>query len=593
MLPLFTYPLAFLGLLAIPWLVIIYWLRNRFRRYPVSSLMLWLDPRVPREGGLKIQRLQTPLLFFLEVLAVLFLTMAASDPKVQTSFGTRPLIVVLDDSYSMQAGAAQSPRMRGLKAVEEELRSHTHYSIRFLLAGERPQALGEVVHSVGEALEQLKNWSCRAPSACLEETLSLASELGGERGQLLVVTDHAPPREGPGAIPEKGRIQWWSFGMSRPNLAIVNAARTERDGAERCLLEVVNLAEEPQTANLVVEAGDPPVEIQRSPVRLGPKQLHREVLQLKEGTLVVRARLDPDELDIDNQVSLLPVPSKRVRVDIAIADARMKALVEKAVGSIRGVVRTAVRPGILFTDQDSAVSPDATIWRVHLLVEKDAAAYTGPFVIDKAHPLTEGLSLQGVVWGAGKTSELLGSPILMAGGIPLLTDMESLSGRHDLRLRLRPDLSTLQDSPGWPVLIANLVQWRATLMPGLSRANIRLGEETTLMLSRDQESVRLIGPDQKQRVIPVQGKHVVVRPDEVGVYEIQSEEEPHRFAANALSREESDLTGCETGHWGDWLDETSLRLEYQSIGWIFILLLLVVLTLHLYFVSHRARRAAP
>ena len=44
MIPLFTTPLALWGLLAIPALLAIYWLRNRFRRHPVSSLMLWLDP---------------------------------------------------------------------------------------------------------------------------------------------------------------------------------------------------------------------------------------------------------------------------------------------------------------------------------------------------------------------------------------------------------------------------------------------------------------------------------------------------------------------------------------------------------------------
>jgi len=39
--PWLAYPLAMLGLAAVPALAAIYFLRSRFRRRPVSSLMLW------------------------------------------------------------------------------------------------------------------------------------------------------------------------------------------------------------------------------------------------------------------------------------------------------------------------------------------------------------------------------------------------------------------------------------------------------------------------------------------------------------------------------------------------------------------------
>jgi hypothetical protein len=56
-------------------------------------------------------------------------------------------------------------------------------------------------------------------------------------------------------------------------------------------------------------------------------------------------------------------------------------------------------------------------------------------------------------------------------------------------------------------------------------------------------------------------------------------------AVNALSRDESDLHECASGRWGDWLDETSLRLEYQSVSWALLLLALGVVSLHLFLVS--------
>jgi hypothetical protein len=582
MLPLFTYPPAFWGLLAVPALVAIYWLRNRYRRHPVSSLMLWEDPRRPREGGTRVHRLQTPLLFLLELLAILLLVLAAAEPQVRTRQGARPLVVVLDDSFSMLAGGADSARARGARAVGDELRRNPPFSVRFLLAGDRPQALGEPVKTAGEAVALLEGWQCRAASSALPEAMNLAAELGGDRGLTLVVTDHEPP---PGAVPDKGRVQWWALGSPRPNLAFVAAARTARDGAERCLLEVANLSDEPQSTTLEVEMGNPAGAIQRSTLQLAARQTHRVILQLKEDAPALRARLGADALAIDNEVTLLPAVQKTVRVDIRVADKALRPLVGKAVRAVRGALVTATRPDLVFTDREEADAAGADTWVVHLLAEKEAGAYTGPFVTDKTHPLTEGLGLQGVIWGAGKTPDLPGAPVIMAGNIPLLTDTEGPGGRHDLRLRLRPDLSTVQDSPNWPALVWNLIQWRGAQAPGLSRSNVRLGEEAVLTLATPREAVRLVGPDRTERPLPVQGKRVVARAEEVGVYEFRADSESHAFAANALARDESDLTGCGSGRWGDWLDDTTLGLDYQGVAWAVLLVLLAVVGIHLILVA--------
>ena len=582
--PVFVYPLAFFGLLALPALAAIYWLRNRHRRRPVSSLMLWLDPRETRDGGTRIRRLQTPLLFFLELAALLLLVLAAAGPFVHTSGGARPLVVVLDDSFSMLAGGNDCARSRAIKAIEEAS-DDGHRSVRLVLAGERPTLLGEPARSPVELREQLRHWRCQATSACLEEALALASELGGELALLLVVTDQKPPRDF-----GKGRVEWRAFGETRSNVAFVNAARSSRDGVERCLLEVANLSSEPRTTTLLITdaAGH---EMQRSQLTLEPRASHRTIFQLKAGSPALQARLDDDELAIDNRVNLLPAVSKEVRLDIRMGRS-LRPLVEKAVQATRGAVLRATNPDLIITDGPE-LPEEPGAWVLQLLSEKDAEAFVGPFVLDRAHPLTEGLSLQGVIWGAGNKGTLEGSPVVLAGNVPLLADAEDVSGRHVLRLRLRPDLSRLQDSPNWPILFANLIQWRASALPGLSRANVRLGEETILTLDADVDRVILREPDGSERTLPVQNRRVAVRADQVGVYELRAGKEKFAFACNALRREESDLSRCTSGRWGDWLDETSLRLEYRNIGWVFLLLALGVLSLHVALVARAGAGRKP
>ena len=144
MIPIFTHPLGFLSLLAIPGLVGIYLLRTRSRRYPVSSLMLWVNQRQARAGGLRVERLQTPLLFFLELLTLILLALAVAAPIIRTSRGAIPLIVVLDDSFSMLAGVDDTPRSRAIAALAKELDPeglnplvNRRYAVRYVLAGRR------------------------------------------------------------------------------------------------------------------------------------------------------------------------------------------------------------------------------------------------------------------------------------------------------------------------------------------------------------------------------------------------------------------------------------------------------------------------
>jgi hypothetical protein len=597
MLPLFTNPLAFWGFLALPALVAIYWLRRRHRRYPVSSLMLWLDPNESRQGGTRIDRLRTPLLFFLELLALTFLVLAAADPQLPLRQSVRPLIVVLDDSFSMQAGGEHSPRNQAVQALEEELKGRPRHSVRFLLAGDTTQALGETAHTTPEALAWLLDWHGRAASSQLEETLAFASELGGELPLLLVLTDHAPPPTLFSPVPggdkggNKGRVQWWAFGQTRSNVALINAVRSPHAEGKRCLLEIANYSEKPSETSLVIETGDPPAELQRSTLRLRPRETKRVILKLAGQAPILHARLDDDALAIDNRVSLLPVSREPVRTEVRIEDKTLRELFDKALRSTGNAVPVAEHPDILFTDQPDTPEDAGDAWIVHLLAEKNGASYTGPFVLDRNHPLTEGLTLQGVVWGAGKTVKMDGSPVILAGNVPLVTDAETRTQSRELRLRLRPDLSTLQDAPAWPILIWNLLQWRASQKPGLSRPNVRLGEQVTLTFATPRESVAIVRPDGTRRTLPVQDRRLVARPDEVGVYSIEADEESAFFAVNALSANESDLSGCTSGRWGDWLDETSLRLEYQSIAWVLLLLVLAIASVHLFLVARGRGRS--
>ena len=592
MIPTFTLPLGFLSLLAILGLVAIYLLRTRSRRYPVSSLMLWVNQQQARQGGLRIERLQTPLLFFLELLVIILLALAVAAPIIRTTQSAIPLMVVLDDSFSMLAGADETPRTRAIAAVEKELAppgfnpfARRSYAVRYVLAGTEPQVLNEAARTVDEAIDQLEAWKCLSPSADLDAAISLAAELGGQKTLILVLTDEPPPQ-----ILGEDRIQWWAFGVPRSNIAFVNATRTATDSGERCLLELTNLSPRVSSTELTVEVNNavaqesiPP--LRRSTLEIDPRATRRIFLNLPPKTPALRARIGDDALAIDNEVVLFPQHRKPVLVDVRIQEPRLRSLIENALASTDRVLSAKIGPELLFLDETAVADDSAEAWSIRVITEPQASAYLGPFVIDLTHPLTEGLSLDGVVWGAGATEQFMGTPIITAGNVPLLTDTERFTGGHEIRLRLRPDLSTLQNSPNWPILMWNLLQWRASQAPGLEHANLRLGEVAELRTKVGITSVEVVSPDGEMFIQSVSDRTVNLKTEAVGIYEIRAGVDKYALSSNALYQAESDLTDKATGRWGDWGEETLRWWGYQSFAWFFLLLAIGILTLHLILVQ--------
>ena len=90
-------------------------------------------------------------------------------------------------------------------------------------------------------------------------------------------------------------------------------------------------------------------------------------------------------------------------------------------------------------------------------------SYEGPFVLDRSHPLTEGLSLDAIIWSAARELLPAGTPVVTAGNRVLMADSEDASGRHKLQMVLEPELSNLDrhsrlaDPGGQP---GALVVWR-------------------------------------------------------------------------------------------------------------------------------------
>jgi hypothetical protein len=575
MIPFLTYPLALLGLAALPALAAIYVVRNRYRRRQVSSLMLWRFHVQSKAGGAKIHRLQLPLLFFLELMALALLVTAATGPRWKLPQSARPMIIILDDSFSMRAEAnGESAQARAREFLRGLFRRQAPPSARLILAGPAPRLAGPAAHGWGEVEKMLPEWSCRAPSCALDSALTLAAELGRLQANILVLTDHKPAEE----KISNPRLEWRAFGQPLDNLAVINASRTPFGQEDRCLLEIANYSAATRSTHLVTQIGTN-TSAAGAVLVIGPRQTQRVVFNLPANAETLHATLPPDALAEDNAIELPPPIRRRVRVNVALTNQAVADLVNRTVDATGLRASLNASPELTFTDGPRAARSNE--WNVLLASHGATNAFTGPFILDPSHPLSQGLVLDGVVWSAAARTNAPGEiPVILAGNTPLVSVRDEAVGPRQLTLNLDPALSTLQNTPAWPVLFWNILSWRVSEMPGLAESSARLGTAVTIKTAR--QPLTLIRPDGSRETFPRAADTLSLETTMQGMYTVVLGNSTNRFAVNALAADESDLSTCVTGEWGRWSEDTERRLEETSAGWFFGLLALGLLSAHLY-----------
>ncbi|MEI6808149.1 MAG: hypothetical protein WCN95_05455, partial [bacterium] len=202
-------------------------------------------------------------------------------------------------------------------------------------------------------------------------------------------------------------------------------------------------------------------------------------------------------------------------------------------------------------------------------------------------PVADGLHLDSLAWGADATGELAGTPVIMVGNIPLITDEEDLFGSHIIRFRFNPDASTLHEQPAWPSILWNIINWRALKAAGLETTNWRIDSEPLLTVARTTRTVTVSPPRGRSVDIHARRGNVSLPADITGLYSIVKGDSSLAYAVNFLNEEESDLTKCTSGSKGDWRVAETIKAETASSSWIFILAAIAMLGIHLLLISRK------
>ena len=187
----FLQPLGFLGLLAIPIIIIIYILRSRYKTKSVSSTFIW-------KRSLKYVKRRIPLnfimslLLILQILAVVTASFAIARPTVKP-LESKEKVVIIDASASMLTEEAGITRFEYAKKMVQEASNEigSNNQVTLILAGETAHTLAYREVDQGKLLTALNGTTCSQGVADINGALQLASRVLEENtgAKILYYTD--------------------------------------------------------------------------------------------------------------------------------------------------------------------------------------------------------------------------------------------------------------------------------------------------------------------------------------------------------------------------------------------------------------------
>ena len=572
----FAYPLMWLAATALPVLVSIYFLHHHYQRRTVSSLMLWVEGRELSSGGKTFKQLSFPWIFLLELLIIILLILAGLGLRYNTTRKDQRVAIILDNSISMQAVRSNGKTVQdsALTLLQKKISNPRISVTRTIIAG------SELISIEAETKTELfaaikKSWNCTSCQSDLSRAITSLKRTN-PAADIIVVSDRQPPANS--AI-TAGTV-WLSRGQAEKNIAIINAVRNKSTATHtRILIQVANYSTDDHTATIEWLAKNSIIQTDIINIPASEYKTIEHRLPNPADDITIRIK-EADALAIDNSVCLIPSPPRDLRVKLQISDKNLSTIITDTINATKSAQIITQHPELLITDSSNSTAQHRPA-TLKLIKSSTMLSCTGPFIVDTAHPLTDGLSFDSLIWAASTNTPLTGTALISAGNIPLLSLDKASKTSSLISMQLDLTRSNIQLTPAWPVLFWNLIDWQLSLRNGFTAANYRTSTPFKLTLNPN-EKIRITDPAGKTTEHSTRSNQLLVNSQLPGIYTAQSENWQSRAAINILAPAESDLELCKSGSWGTFSTGEKYRdVQNSSAPWFALAAMLLLFWHHL------------
>ncbi len=565
-------------------LVIYFWWRQA-KNELVSALFLWDMPEELPQSGRRFILLRPPWCFYVELLILLLLALAAATPFFMHSSEFPPLCVILDDSFSMTARAENgvSPREQGLQMLNDIQQRYPGRRLITVLAGGKAQLLQDA-DKMSE-IDQL--WLCREGNSDLLGALAWARE-NYRQSEFLVITDQQSPAD----LAED--VGWRALGAALENVGLVNARRQDKT----VLLEIMNFSagQKDITLRYTSTLQDAPTHEQR--ITLARSERRKIVLNIAENEqyLPLKFAVVPngfhDAVAYDNQVILLPENIKPVTWRIAGTFSTAAAAdLQRVLAGNPDYVPAAGNESAEFTitaePESTSAAGSRLFWPQY---PADSAKVTLEPVSVKAGAVEcRGLDLKDMVLAANPDLDLPGSVLVRRGKSKIFSVDKSAERNTDFYLNLNAEKSNLAKSPYWAVLFWNMAEQVRAGRSGLKLHNYRYGDLVEFRPPQAEmtelEVVPAVGKSYK--ISAANGKFYLNNlPPGLNEFRFNGQM-VEQAAVSGLNCDESDLANCVSMSAAAKNIAPSTNAKRQYAGFILLLAALALLGFHQYKLAER------
>lgn len=458
----FGSPWAWLWVLAVIPVAILYFLRRRERKFPVSALFLWEGIRPDRPHLVERLRRRLDLLFFLQILGVVLFAFSLSQPALKTVRPGGATLLVLDGSASTMAQVVAEE----IRAKAKEVIAGSAGPWALIKWADPPELLGPPTSSRAEALAALSHYQ---PSLTRRVELAQALAIFPEPWpRVVVITDN------PEGIAAAEVVQ-----VARPeNLAITAfSVRPTPDGIRyEAFLQVLNATERYQDVQIRLRTETGEFWASRLFAPGAEEDLIMPISGVRAGAFVAEL-LPADAFPWDN-VRYFAFSSAGVRVRWEGPEDRY---LWAALRAAAPVVRARTKADLVVAFScELPVEPDGPAFLVaagtpdfprgKLREAGPLRSAPSPFL---AHLSPSQFRLT-KMWEIALPTEA--QVVLWAGDLPLLAVVDGRSGR---RVFFAADLpsSNLPLLPDFPILVRNVLGW---LLPEEPAPLLVVGESLRL-----------------------------------------------------------------------------------------------------------------
>jgi len=382
-----TNPWGLLGLLGVPALILIYYLRRRAKVVTISTVFLLKKAQRESAAGRRFDHFNNSLPFWLQLLGILLLTFILTQPRYEKNRTIQQIVIVIDSSASMQplkATLADELRSR-LPALQGDAE---HAS--FLLLDHEPRRPRLYQGDDPEALlDSLSQWNPTDGALDPRASIRLARSLVGPSGVVVFLTDHDGP-----TLPFSA--QRLALGEARANVGFTGVS-FEKEGEVVVWNAILrNYSDAPQSRSWTLET---PGRERTEPtsVTIPPRKFITLQGRIPEGQTRCLLRLDPDAFVLDDTLPMVAPKPRVARLALENAPG-MKVLYDQMIRGFEHIAPAVTETDLVLTTTPEGEDPISD----HALISDTAmpdgkTAFGRLLVAD--HALVAGLNWQSLRTG--------------------------------------------------------------------------------------------------------------------------------------------------------------------------------------------------